>query len=359
MLFDSSGDLFVSNSGNGTVSEFAALPSTATGAYSGGLDLPDALIFDSQGDLFVADDGNNTINEFAAGGVTTTPTAVLAGGLNGPQAMAFDSHGDLFVANTGGTTVSEFAPSGTTPIATLALPGIPTALACDSSGNLFVGLNTNNGLGGIVEMFAPDATTASAILQAGNADVRSLAFDKHGNLYAGAESYDSDNGAISYFDTVAEFTPGATEPTAVLTGIGIPDALAFDSNDNLYVANGGYIIAGFPNVIAGTTISEFAPGSTTPTATLTGLNSPDALAFDARGDLYAANYNYPGTISEFAPGADPQRHLYGSLSNRAGFRPAHQQLSGRRRHSRARCRVCRGDRDWPRAADAHDHWKPK
>ena len=37
------------------------------------------------------------------------------------------------------------------------------------------------------------------------------------------------------------------------------------------------------------TVSEFAPGSTTPTATLTGLNEPDALAFDASGNLYVAN----------------------------------------------------------------------
>ena len=39
----------------------------------------------------------------------------------------------------------------------------------------------------------------------------------------------------------------------------------------------------------GNTVSEFAPGSTTPTATLTGLNYPDALAFDSSGNLYVAN----------------------------------------------------------------------
>ena len=36
-------------------------------------------------------------------------------------------------------------------------------------------------------------------------------------------------------------------------------------------------------------MSEFAPGSTTPTATLTGLSSPAALAFDSNGNLYVAN----------------------------------------------------------------------
>ena len=37
------------------------------------------------------------------------------------------------------------------------------------------------------------------------------------------------------------------------------------------------------------TVSEFAPGATTPTATLTGLSDPAALAFDASGNLYVAN----------------------------------------------------------------------
>ena len=109
--------------------------------------------------------------------------------------------------------------------------------------------------------------------------------------------------------TVSEFAPGSTTPTATLTGLNWSRrpgvrlqrqplrgqqrrarprrnhgervrtgehhahrhpyraeravALAFDSSGNLYVANG-----------AGTTVSEFAPGSTTPTATLTGLNDP-------------------------------------------------------------------------------------
>ena len=36
-------------------------------------------------------------------------------------------------------------------------------------------------------------------------------------------------------------------------------------------------------------MSKFAPGSTTPTATLTGLNDPVALAFDSSGNLYVAN----------------------------------------------------------------------
>ena len=52
----------------------------------------------------------------------------------------------------------------------------------------------------------------------------------------------------------------------------------------------------------GTTVSEFAPGSTVPKATLTGLNDPEALAFDSSGNLFVANAANGGgtTVSEFA-----------------------------------------------------------
>ena len=58
--------------------------------------------------------------------------------------------------------------------------------------------------------------------------------------------------------------------------------MAFDPSGNLYVASGSTVI-------------EFAPGSTTPGATLTGLSYPVALAFDQAGDLYVAN-NIDGTV---------------------------------------------------------------
>src|SRR5262249_13790570 len=64
-----------------------------------------------------------------------------------------------------------------------------------------------------------------------------------------------------------------------------------DSQGNLFVAN-----------VNANTVSEFAPGSTTPTATLTGLNAPNALAFDREGNLFVANFGSGAgtTVSEFA-----------------------------------------------------------
>src|SRR5262249_35860894 len=128
-------------------------------------------------------------------------------------------------------------------------------------------------------------TTPSATLTGLDAP-SALAVDADGNLY-GANFGANGNGT-----TVSKFVPGSTTPSATLTGLDGPTALAFDAHGNLFVANAG----------AGT-VSKFVPGSTTPSATLTGLDGPSALAFDAHGNLYVANHGVdaPGTTVTAIP----------------------------------------------------------
>ena len=120
-----------------------------------------------------------------------------------------------------------------------------------------------------------------------------MAFDSSGNLYV----------ADYRGNEVSEFAPGSTTPTTTLTGLNYPSALAFDSSGNLYVAN-----------VVGMTVSEFAPGHTAPTATFTGLDDPFALAFDRSGNLYVANDDGM-TVSEFAPGHTTPTTTFTGLNN--------------------------------------------
>jgi sugar lactone lactonase YvrE len=264
LAFDSSGNLFVTdaNYNSTTISEFAPGATTPSATLTG-LDAPVSLAFDSSGNLFVANFRNNTVSEFAPG--ATTPSAALTG-LDFPNALAFDNIGNLYVLNFDvsilGPKVSIFAPGATTPTATL--PG-GTALAF-FDGNLYVA-NVDT-----VSEFAPGTTTPSATLTGLN-DATALAFDSSGNLFVanGRSGYNSDG------TTVSEFAPGATTPTATLTGLDLPNALVCDNSGNLYVAN------------RNNTVSEFAPGATAPTATLTGLLGTTALALDGTGTLYVAN----------------------------------------------------------------------
>ena len=91
------------------------------------------------------------------------------------------------------------------------------------------------------------------------------------------------------------FAPGSTVPTATLTGLYKPDVLAFDGSGNLYILGGYY-----------DTVSKFAPGSTTPTATLAGLDGPIDLAADSSGNVYVLNYSprdKSRSVSKFTPGS--------------------------------------------------------
>jgi hypothetical protein len=304
LAFDADGNLFVANYSAGTVSEFAPGSTKPTATLSG-VSHPVALVFDASGNLFVAGRFGKTVSEFAPG--STKPTATLTG-LDSPRSLAFDGKGDLFVANYLAGTVSKFAPGSTTPTATLTGLDNPVALAFDASGNLFIANRAAN----TVSEFAPGSTTPTATLT-GLDNPDALAFDASGNLFVANFLWATTD------DTVSEFAPGSTTPTATLAGLagantlagahalaerispafdptGLQEieldglnALAFDASGNLIDSNR----------TAGT-VGEFAPGSTKPTATLTGLIQPTALAFDGSGNLFVTNIWFT-TVSEFTP----------------------------------------------------------
>ncbi len=104
---------------------YGPLGTTPTATLTG-LNDPLGLAVDSSGNLYVSNSGAGTVSEFAPG--ATTPTATLTG-LSGPEALAFDAGGNLYVANVGNNTVSVFAPGATTPSATLTGLNDPQALA--------------------------------------------------------------------------------------------------------------------------------------------------------------------------------------------------------------------------------------
>ncbi|ADW69214.1 NHL repeat-containing protein [Granulicella tundricola] len=111
---DQSGDVWIANSGNSSVSEFSptgvALSPTA-GFTAGGIDSPFALAVDQSGFVWVANSGNNTITKLTSG---TAGTAFGSSAtLNTPKGIAIDGTGNVWVSNSGGASVSAYTPSGT------------------------------------------------------------------------------------------------------------------------------------------------------------------------------------------------------------------------------------------------------
>lgn len=111
--------------------------------------------------------------------------------------------------------------------------------------------------------------------------------------------------------TVTEFVPWSNNPIATITsydGIFSNSAMAVDASGNLYVANYGAASPSSPGVMV------FAPGSTKAFRTISNLNYPEFLAVDASGDVYVNENN--ADVEEFTPGggSTPSRVLSTSTS---------------------------------------------
>lgn len=285
--------------------------------------------------VIVADAGNSTLASFPTSATGDMPAAATVtddgshSALNGPAGMTVDAAGNVWVANCSSGSVSEYSPgtlrtSGSqAPIAKLTDAdgslACPNAVAFDADGNLWVTGGTSNT---IVEFTADQLTGASGATPltpavtladdgsgAAISDPDGLAFDADGNLWVANSGLDAESGISS--DDVVEYTQemldasGSPTPSATLypdyNVDDYPTAIAFDASGKLWVASAD------DNVVAAYTPAQLADLATTldPTpVTVVGtplryendkpaagspLNNPDAISFDADGDLWVAN----------------------------------------------------------------------
>jgi hypothetical protein len=111
---DQSGNIWVANAGNSSVSEFSPAGtalSPSNGFTSGGINAPYALAVDQSGYVWVANSGNNTITKLITG--TNGTSYGNSTTLSTPKGIAIDGSGNVWVSNSGNSTVSAFTTSGT------------------------------------------------------------------------------------------------------------------------------------------------------------------------------------------------------------------------------------------------------
>ncbi|MGB6555472.1 MAG: choice-of-anchor D domain-containing protein [Candidatus Binataceae bacterium] len=348
--------------------DFISSKPNAGGPESGAtLSAPQGAATDSSGNLFVADSSNNRVLEFAAPAAACSPypcvdsaaaitvfgacgdfiengcppNAVSAESLFDPTGVAFDRTGDLFISDSGNSRVLEFSPPfGAAPAATgvfgqngsftanqcnggglsaltLCAPG---AIAADSAGDLYVADTENNRA---LEFAAPFSASPQASVVFGQSGSftssgtnfggasgatmdapAAVALDSRGNLYIGdsgnsrvlefAPPYPAAPAAIAVFGQSAMSAVGANQGTAPddLNGLGpdslsAPSALAFDAADNLYVAdsaNNRVLMysdpapSPTPTATATPTITATPSPTLSATATATATVSPTATA---------------------------------------------------------------------------------
>ena len=244
---------------------------------------PFALAVDGGGNLYVSDANNKAVRLVTPFGVVTTfagggspiPSPGFTDGtgtgaqFNSPCGIAFDPSGNLYVADqtnhalrkiTSAGVVTTFAggaPSSPSPgfidgTGTAARFNLPTGVAVDPAGNLYVADQSNHAIrkvtpAGVVTTFAGGAPSSPS--------------------------------------------PGFVDGTGNAARFNLPTALALDAAGNLYVADTGNTAirkitpAGVVSTLAGTNSSGFADGA----GSAARFTTPTGVAVDALGDVLVAD----------------------------------------------------------------------
>jgi len=317
--------------GNGTSSFYGdGGPATAASLYA-----PGGVAVDAAGNIYVADSNNSRIRKVSPAGTIATVAGngqrgysgdgglAYVASLNGPSGVAVDAAGNLYIADTGNNRLRMVRQTGT--IATVAGNGglrfygdggpataaslfLPTGVAVDAAGNLYIADTRNDRI--------RKATPAGTITTvAGNGQVgysgdggpataaslnypRGSAVDAAGNLYVA----DGNNNRIREVSPAGTITTVAGNGVQGFSGDGGPATgaslsgaygVAVDAAGNLYIADSNnkrirkVSPSGIISTVAGNGAWVFS-GDGGP-ATSASLYRPSGVAVDAAGNLYIAD----------------------------------------------------------------------
>lgn len=263
---DSQGNIFIADTGNNAVRKVSpegvmtTLAGTGEAGFSNGaaagatFNVPIAVAVDASGNVFVSEQGNGAIRKIAANGTVSTLFALSAAvgspDVNAPSSLAADAAGTVYfvyrnlvrkvdAAGVVSTVVTGFTGPNRAPGDVVS----PYRVALDPEGNLYIsGLEFIVKItpGGVrTDVYAPVAGTGSTP----GFKPGSLAVDAGGTVYATSSSYvdfyrlwkiTAQGGAIPLAgDTVA----GARDGTGSSARFSSLSDIAIDASGNILVAD--------------------------------------------------------------------------------------------------------------------------
>ena len=298
--------------------------------------LPTGVAVDSSGNLIIADFSNQRVRKVTSGGVIQTAAGIGIQGYSGdggpatsallhlPTGVALDTTGNLFIADSGNFRIRKVATNGT--ISTIAGNGTrgysggggqagsaelngPAGLATDSAGNLFIADNFNQRVfkvtpGGVISTIAGNGTPGYSG-DGGPATTAQLnepwgvAVDSAGNLFIA----DLVNNRIRKVTTDGVIHTVAGMGAAGYSGDGGPATMAqlnypvgvtVDSSGNLFIADSGnnrvrkVATGGTIGTVVGNGVPGFVGDGAA--ANLAELDKPTGIAVDRLGNLFISDH---------------------------------------------------------------------
>jgi hypothetical protein len=189
------------------------------GTITSDIDEPERLFVDGSKNLWVSNLGNDTITEYARG--ATSPKFTISTDISNPTGLTVDSKGTVYVANVGNSTITEYPKGASSPSLTIS-SDFPEYLATDSSNNLYVST-----LGSGVWEY-PNGSSTGTDLNLSVGAPYGIEVDKAGNIII----TDTDS------STIDVFPPGQTSPSEEISDSNVPFALSLAKNEKKLYASG-------------------------------------------------------------------------------------------------------------------------
>lgn len=314
---------------HGNVSNIAisCLPSTRDYATVSTMALTSALVYaegiaaDTAGNLYIADMLAHTIRKVTpAGTVTTLAGSGNAGSADGtgtaasfndPSSLAVDSNGNVYVADTHNNMIRKITPDGvvstvagsttagnTDGTGTAARFWMPSGIATDAGGNIYVADGNNNTIrkitqGGVVTTLAGNATIGHADGTGTSASFnfpRGIAVDSAGNVFVADFSNNmirkiTPGGLVS---TIA----GSSANSGYADGLGTsasfsgPHGLTMDANGHLYVVDNDMIRKITPEGLVSTLAGSSTSGNTDGALNVSSFTWAQGITINSAGTLF-------------------------------------------------------------------------
>lgn len=157
--------------------------------------------------------------------ITASDATVIATGLDNPSGLAVTTNGSIYVADTNSNSIMKMDSSGNTTTVAGGFTS-PNAVAVDNNGSIFVA----DGGNGIKKIDLNGNKSNGAIVS--DCNLLGIALDSKGNTYV-TDNHDNTVKKIDSHDTITTLNLS----TAPETNWSLPQGIAVDSSDNIYVVD--------------------------------------------------------------------------------------------------------------------------